>query len=145
MISSVIPSLKYSFSGSALMLASGSTAMDFAAAAAPTGVRAPAGSRSRCSACSSASANSRGRREAVHRGPGQRAVTIAWSTASGTSRIARTCGTGETNRLAMIGLRGGAGERRLAGQHLVQHAAQAVEVAPAVDRPARRTACSGLM
>src|ERR1041384_674196 len=35
MISSAIPSVKYSFSGSALMLTNGSTAIDLAAAAAP--------------------------------------------------------------------------------------------------------------
>ena len=100
MISSVIPSLKYSFSGSALMLASGSTTMDFSAGATPTGV-VPDGVRSRCSATSSASANSAavGKRSTGVRAS---ARTIAWSTASGTSRIARACGTGARNRLEMM-------------------------------------------
>ena len=43
------------------------------------------------------------------------------------------------------GLRGRAGERRLARQHLVQHAAQRVDVASARRARARPIACSGLM
>ena len=55
MISSVIPSLKYSFSGSALMLASGSTTIDFSGAAARGTLGGVCPVRS---TCSSASANS---------------------------------------------------------------------------------------
>ena len=42
-------------------------------------------------------------------------------------------------------LRRGPGERRLARQHLVEHAAEAVDVGPGVDVALRRLACSGLM
>ncbi len=101
MISSVMPSAKYSFSGSALMFLNGSTPMAAGAAAADSLL-------ARCDPViaarpmsRSASANS----AAVgYRSTGVRAsarVTAA-STASGTSRVVRTLGIGDTNRLAMM-------------------------------------------
>ena len=97
MISSVIPSLKYSFSGSALMLARGSTAMALAAGAllgASGGVRwaAPFGRST------SAKWAAVGKRSTAARASAR--VTTS-SSPSGTSRIALTWGTGETNRLVM--------------------------------------------
>ena len=103
MISSVIPSLKYSFSGSALMLANGSTAIAFGAACSsgPPAACAAGRCRRRATMARSASANSAavGKRSTGVRAS---ARVTASSTASGTSRVARTLGIGETNRLAMI-------------------------------------------
>ena len=103
MISSVIPSLKYSFSGSALMFASGRTAMALAAGA---GVRPAATGRLRPGwptplIWRSASTNCAA---VANRSTGvlARARVSASSTASGTSRVTRTLGMGEMNRLAMM-------------------------------------------
>ena len=53
--------------------------------------------------------------------------------ASGTvSRTSRSGRGGSSNRRAIIACAVGAGERRLAGEHLVEHAAEAVDVAPGV-------------
>ena len=133
MMSSVMPSLKYSFSGSVLMFSNGSTATDFAAVtsctiacAAPTAMATVAG-------VPSASANWAA---VENRSAGMVAIAFftAASTASGTSsRTARGDGTGELSRLAMTAMSVDPAERRLAHQHLEQHAAQAVDVAPAVE------------
>ena len=125
MISSVMPSLKYSFSGSALMLASGRTAMALA-----RGVRARPARRARSPVPRTASpftwrSASTNCAAVENRSTGvlARARVSASSTASGTSRVTRTLGMGDTNRLAMTACADGAGEGRLAGQHLEQHAA----------------------
>ena len=101
MMSSVIPSLKYSFSGSVLMFSNGRTATDFAATtswtiacAAPTAMATVAG-------VPRASANWAA---VVNRSAGSVAIAFftAASTASGTSsRKARGEGTGPLNRFAM--------------------------------------------
>ena len=73
-----------------------------------------------------------------NRSAGDRARTeaSARSTDSGTvSRTVRTEGTGLRHPLGDDGLRGRSGVGRLPRQHLVQHAAQCVEIAPAVDLP----------
>ena len=58
----------------------------------------------------------------------------AWSTPSGTlGRTARTLGAGSVNRRASIAWVVGAGERRLAREHLVEHRGQAVDVGPRVE------------
>ena len=104
MISSVIPSLKYSFSGSALMLVSGMTATDFCdGAARPVSVTVPVGvvpvpPRSNFSIASASAPAEAWRSTGVR---ARERVTSA-STCSGTSRVARTCGIGDMNRLAMI-------------------------------------------
>ena len=88
MISSVIPSLKYSFSGSGLRFANGSTAIDLAAAGAGAGL--PAGG------VRSASANSVA---VVNRSAGifSSAFITACSTARGTAcRTVRNAGTGSS-------------------------------------------------
>ena len=102
MISSVIPSLKYSFSGSALMFVSGRTAMALAAGAGvrPAATVAWAGAadpltwRSASTNCAAVGNRSTGVLA--------RARVSASSTASGTSRVTRTLGMGEMNRLAMM-------------------------------------------
>ena len=132
MISSVMPSLKYSFSGSALMLASGRTAMALGADAAVrpaatvawAGVPIPLMWRS-------ASTNCAGGGEPIHRGPGQGAGQRV------VHRLGHVAGDPHLrNRrdepLGDDGLGGGAGEGRLPGQHLVQDAGQAVEIGAAV-------------
>ena len=48
---------------------------------------------------------------------------------------AARAGTGSVNRLAITAWAVGAGVRRLARQHLVEHAGQAVHVAPGIQRP----------
>ena len=102
MISSVIPSLKYSFSGSALMLARGRTAIalgrggDFCASG---GVAR--GLVILSSECLRASRKSEAFKK---RSAGVRArarVTVS-STVSGTSRTVRTFGIGETKRFEMM-------------------------------------------
>ena len=133
MMSSVIPSLKYSFSGSVLMFSNGRTATDFAATtsltiacAAPTAMATVAG-------VPRASANWAA---VVNRSAGSVAIAFftAASTASGTSsRKARGDGTGLLNRLRDDRLERRPAERRLAHQHFEEHAAQAVDVAAAVE------------
>ena len=69
---------------------------------------------------------------------------MAWSRWSGTAgRGPAHARSLATQPLGDHSLRGGPGERRLAGEHLVQHAAERVDVAPGIDRLA--AACSGLM
>ncbi len=99
MISSVMPSEKYSFSGSALMFLNGSTAI----ALGPACRLARRALRSRAVAADRAQRLGEigGGRVAIHRRARERAGTAA-STASGTSRVVRTLGIGDTNRFAMI-------------------------------------------
>jgi len=102
MISSVMPSLKYSFSGSALRLASGSTAMALRAGEAG-GVRTatvPCPDEPMPFSWRRASTNAPA---VAKRSTGVLASArdSTSSTASGTSRVIRTLGTGETNRLAI--------------------------------------------
>ena len=134
MISSVMPSLKYSFSGSALMLASGRTAMALRAA---RGGRRPTGRHGRLGRAADAvhlaerldELGAGG--EPVHRGPGQDAgqrVVHRLGHVAGDPHL----GNGRDEPLGDDGLGRGAGEGRLAGQHLVEHAAQAVQIGPAV-------------
>ena len=62
------------------------------------------------------------------------ARVTARSTCSGTSGRTTRTGVGDVlNRFAMIAWAIGTGERRLAGQHLVQHHAECVDVGPDVD------------
>ena len=131
MTSSVIPSAKYSFSGSALRLRKGARRRT-----SPAG-RDGAGAVS-ASANSPAVANrSAGTLASARRSPA--------STGAGTvSRSRRTAGTGSRQPLGDDRLGVGPRERRLAGEHLVQHAAEAVHVAAAVDARVA-SACSGLM
>ena len=64
------------------------------------------------------------------------AVMSARSTPAGTvSRRVRTDGTGRLSRLAMIAWAFGPGVGRFSGEHLVQHTAEGVEVAPAIEAP----------
>jgi hypothetical protein len=99
----VIPSLKYSFSGSALMLVSGMTATDFCdgptrpSAGLPVGV-VPVPPRSRFSMASASAPADAGRSTGVR--DSVRVTRV--STGSGTSRVARTFGIGDMNRFAMI-------------------------------------------
>ena len=134
MISSVIPSLKYSFSGSALMLANGSTAMDFSR-------RGDADRRGARRGPALAAAASQQRLGELARPSGSGPPGSA--PARGHDRVVHRLGhvahgahvrDRRDEPLGDDRLRGGAGEGRLPGQHLVQHAAEAVEVAPAVHR-----------
>ena len=120
--SSVMPSAKNSFSGSALRFRNGSTATE-------GGLRAPSLGRISASANSPADAN----RSA---GTGASAFMSACSTASGTVVLRRrTRGIGSVNRLAITACAVVAGIRRLAGEQLVEYAAEAVHVAPSIEGP----------
>ncbi len=97
MISSAIPSVKYSFSGSALMLANGSTAIDVRAATAGVASGVALGgvtTRGDPSACATRSAD-------WNRSPGSLArllVTTCSSSAETYAPLARTDGTGSVKR-----------------------------------------------
>ena len=128
--SSVMPSLRYSFSGSALAFTNGQH-RDGAGLAR----RCPAPRRGMISGtgATSASANSVivGKRSA---GSLASARASARSMAAGTLGRRAPIGAGASIAWrAMVARGAGAGERRLAGQHLVQHAGQAVLVAAAVE------------
>ena len=129
MISSVIPSLKYSFSGSVLMFSNGSTATDFAAMTSSTIACAAPTAMATVAEVPSASANCAA---VANRSAGTVAMAFftAASTASGTSsRDARADGIGEVSRLAITAVRVLPRKGGCAHQHLVEHAAQAVDVA----------------
>ena len=101
MISSVIPSLKYSFSGSALMLVSGRTAIALTGGVLFTDsgvLRRPSRTRSPSQGLGELGRGG----EAVHRGPGQRPVHRLVHCLRDVARGSAPRGMGETNRLAMI-------------------------------------------
>ena len=98
MISSAIPSVKYSFSGSALMLTNGSTAIDFGAVAVTTGTApggvAPAGLSAWANWAAVANRSA---------GSFASALMTACSTQGGTaSRTERSGGTGSVKHFTMI-------------------------------------------
>ena len=125
--SSVIPSLTYSLSGSGLALTNGQHGDGLA------GRRAAAGRAGRTAGSTSASQNSAtlAKRSA---GSLASARSSARSTGRGDLRPARAERAGRFGGVARHRGRGAAaGEGRLAGQHLVQHAGQAVLIAPRVE------------
>ena len=61
------------------------------------------------------------------------AVVTACSTAGGTARSVPRCGTGSLSRFAKTACAVATGERRLPREHFVEHAAQRVEIAPAIE------------
>ncbi len=102
MMSSVIPSLKYSFSGSVLMFSNGRTATDLVLAMASVIAWAAPTAMATVAEVPNASANWAA---VAKRSAGNVAIAFrtAASTTSGTSsRNDRAEGTGEVNRLAMI-------------------------------------------
>ena len=127
--SSVMPSLRYSFSGSPLALTNGSTAMVRASRAVPG---AAAGTISGTEATSAST------KSVID---GKRSAGILGQCA-GQPQLDRRRHVGPAGTDGCRGLDrmaghrrpgAGAGERRIAGQHLVEHAREAVLVAPAVE------------
>ena len=123
--SSVIPSLKYSFSGSALALTNGSTAI---ARASPPGKAVEA--------MSTVGSTSPAMKSDI---VANRSAGVASARASARSTARGTIGrwADRDRRLDRVPGHGGAGagsrERRLAGQHLVEHAREAVLVGAPVE------------
>ena len=119
--SSVMPSLRYSLSGSGLALTNGSTAMvRVVIANAPVRLRPSRGRARR---------RSRRRREALRRILRQRRASTRSNPDGASGRSARS-GRGVSVTCFAIVARGARSpERRLAGQHLVDDAGEAVDVA----------------
>ena len=126
-ISSVMPSLKYSLSGSALRFTNGNTAIEFAAtAAAGTGVATGSATVVALGAVSAARGKPIGRRPGEHPRhrllePVGHGIPHRAQARHGLERLPR-----------QDRLRRPPGERQVPRQHLVQHAAEAVEIAATI-------------
>ena len=98
-------------------------------------------------AVGSASARAKAAAESK-RSAGTLASALATACSTGRAHVRAGCAAargGSVNRLAMIACGGRAGEGRLAREHLVEHAAERVDVASAASRSRAPLACSGLM